>query len=279
MSEMTVIHWEQRGFFSNNNADVDATILSLSECGARETEIRRSTVSNRGVSLLMRPQQLAVFPTGHYNKIVARPVRSAPSLQRSTAVVLPKERIAGVLNQEDRLPDLLLLRVGFNDPHLARVIRELDAARRCAKGATLIQSLEIRIVEILLQAEGRAPGTRGLVKFSPPVRRLVEDLIAQHLFEHIDLDRLSALAGLSPSRFLAVFRATFGTTPHQYLLGARVATAKQRLLSGEQGLSDLAAELGFASQSHFNSVFKSSTGTTLGEYRRIHHVRALVSAA
>jgi AraC family transcriptional regulator len=47
----------------------------------------------------------------------------------------------------------------------------------------------------------------------------------------------------------------------------RVEWAAAEILSGHRSLAEIAAEAGFADQSHFTRVFRRQVGVTPGEYR------------
>lgn len=80
------------------------------------------------------------------------------------------------------------------------------------------------------------------------------------------LSQLAQAAGLSPYQLIRAFRAATGMTPHSYQLNAQVNRARSRLQAGT-ALAQLAHELGFADQSHFQRVFKAHAGITPGRYR------------
>lgn len=81
---------------------------------------------------------------------------------------------------------------------------------------------------------------------------------------------LAALIGLSPSYFGRVFKASTGTTPHRWLVNARVRRAQQILLETEASLVDVALASGFSDQSHLSRAFCGVTGQTPGAWRRDH---------
>nr|WP_278251997.1 helix-turn-helix transcriptional regulator [Faecalibacterium sp. BCRC 81149] len=56
-------------------------------------------------------------------------------------------------------------------------------------------------------------------------------------------------------------------TIHEYLVDSRLQTARLLLLTTEKSVSDIAAELGFASASHLGSLFKQQEGLTPRQYR------------
>lgn len=56
-------------------------------------------------------------------------------------------------------------------------------------------------------------------------------------------------------------------TIHEYLVDSRLQTARLLLLTTEKSVSDIAAELRFASASHLGSLFKQQEGLTPRQYR------------
>ena len=80
---------------------------------------------------------------------------------------------------------------------------------------------------------------------------------------------MAALVSLSPSRFHAVYKTIFATSPMQDLIDARVHYAKSLLLSNERlTLSAIAEKLGYNDQYHFIRQFKAVTGQTPGAFRK-----------
>ncbi|KAB8059924.1 AraC family transcriptional regulator [Janthinobacterium sp. FT14W] len=80
------------------------------------------------------------------------------------------------------------------------------------------------------------------------------------------LAQLAQSAGLSRYQLIRAFRAATGMTPHAYQLNASINRARGSLQAGT-ALAQLAHELGFADQSHFQRVFKAHAGITPGRYR------------
>jgi len=80
---------------------------------------------------------------------------------------------------------------------------------------------------------------------------------------------MATLVSLSPSRFHAVYKTIFATSPMQDLIDARVHYAKSLLLSNERlTLSAIAEKLGYNDQYHFIRQFKAVTGQTPGAFRK-----------
>jgi AraC family transcriptional regulator len=92
-----------------------------------------------------------------------------------------------------------------------------------------------------------------------------------HIQANLDGDlRLAALsrkAGLSPSHFHRLFKATIGETPRDYVTRLRVERGAFRLLLHDERLVDIALDCGFQSHETFIRAFRSVFGKTPGEYR------------
>jgi AraC-like DNA-binding protein len=82
------------------------------------------------------------------------------------------------------------------------------------------------------------------------------------------LAQLAEGSGLGPKHLCALFGAKVGETPHRYLLSVRLACAKRALLESDLSVTEIAAELGFASSQHFARTFRARVGTTPRDFRR-----------
>ncbi|WP_079228260.1 AraC family transcriptional regulator [Pseudomonas putida] len=100
----------------------------------------------------------------------------------------------------------------------------------------------------------------------PTLRRLIEHIEAQDLAQ-LSLERLAGQAGLGRYQLIRAFRVATGLTPHAFLLNARVNRGRLLLRDG-LALAEVAYQLGFADQSHFQRVFKAHVGVTPGHYRQ-----------
>ena len=74
---------------------------------------------------------------------------------------------------------------------------------------------------------------------------------------------------LSPFHFHRRFTELLGLTPKHFLLECQIFEAKRQLMSRQKELSQIAADCGFAHQSHFTSRFKQTTGLTPTRWRRV----------
>jgi len=89
--------------------------------------------------------------------------------------------------------------------------------------------------------------------------------IEEHFAEKITLHILAQHVALSPYYLLRAFRAEVGMPPYAYLESIRIRQA-QRLIETGKPLAEVAAEVGFSSQSHLTHRFKKIIGVTPGQY-------------
>lgn len=95
----------------------------------------------------------------------------------------------------------------------------------------------------------------------------VQRYIDAHLGDKISLTELAAKAGLSRAWFAHNFKLGTGMSAHQFLNHRRVEAARHLLRDSNLDLAAIAQNVGFSSQSHFTSVFRSIAGCTPGQYR------------
>jgi AraC family transcriptional regulator len=80
--------------------------------------------------------------------------------------------------------------------------------------------------------------------------RVVLGYIEDNLSEDLSLRTLASLAGIGVSQFKTAFRASRGLPVHQYVIQRRVDRAAALLRESRMPIAQIAAETGFAHQSH-----------------------------
>jgi len=97
-------------------------------------------------------------------------------------------------------------------------------------------------------------------------RRYIDENFAQG----ISLHTLAECVALSPFYLLRAFCAEVGMPPYAYLESVRIRHT-QNLIETGRPLAEIAAEVGFSSQSHMTRRFKKIIGITPGQYARHMH--------
>lgn len=85
--------------------------------------------------------------------------------------------------------------------------------------------------------------------------------------ENLSLQQLAEKMEISRYALIRLFKHYFGFTPHAYQLNTKINIARQRLQQ-RCDIAQLAYELNFTDQSHFQRVFKQHTGITPKQYSK-----------
>ncbi len=154
----------------------------------------------------------------------------------------------------------------FRDPQISRLL--LGAHRSMETAPTHMErdSALIEAATLLLRNHAvlRSPEI-GIGRESRAVA-CVCDYVQDNLDQELDLSTLAALVGFSPYRLIRSFRRERGITPHAWIVGRRVESAKI-LLSRGACPAEVAASCGFYDQAHLTRHFKAALGVTPGRYR------------
>ena len=86
--------------------------------------------------------------------------------------------------------------------------------------------------------------------------------------ERLELRALAAEASVHPSHLARAFHRFKGRPIGDYVTGLRVQEAARSIATTRTRLRDVAADVGFADQSHMTRVFKALTGLSPAQYRR-----------
>lgn len=96
----------------------------------------------------------------------------------------------------------------------------------------------------------------------------VKEALALETREKWSLGELARVANMSAFHLSHAFRAHTGTSVYQYALKMRLGHALDRLMAGEEDITALALDTGFASHSHFTSRFRTHFGFTPSSARQ-----------
>ncbi len=97
--------------------------------------------------------------------------------------------------------------------------------------------------------------------------RCATEYINENLEKDLTLAEIAASVGMSPYHFARAFKQITGFPPHQYLIKRRIEKAKCLLADSNLAIAEIAYRVGFASQSHFTTLFRKHTTTTPKAYR------------
>lgn len=176
--------------------------------------------------------------------------------ERARGLMLELRRPAAVMN------------VLFDEP---RTSCDVDLARRCNDirheiwfpddvSALALESLAFE----LLVAEARAASDqRGIPRWLERVRNILHDSFRAPL----SLAAIAVDAGVDRSRLTREFRRHFHASIGEYVRAIRVRQAWELVACSDLPLCEVAAECGFADQSHLTRAFRRAYATTPARLR------------
>jgi AraC family transcriptional regulator len=109
--------------------------------------------------------------------------------------------------------------------------------------------------------------------FSIEKREAAVAYMRNHLDAPIRMEDVADACGLSYRVFVRAFKRALGTSPYDWFMGSRIERARELMADPRQSLGDIAAQLGFADQSHFNRTFIRHVGVSPGLWRKRNHDR------
>ena len=98
--------------------------------------------------------------------------------------------------------------------------------------------------------------------------RRVQAFAAEHLGQDLGVERLAALAAMSPRHFARRFRAETGVTPARWVSRLRLETARRLLEEGRRPVERIARDCGFGTPETLRRTFVRALAVAPREYRR-----------
>jgi AraC family transcriptional regulator len=95
------------------------------------------------------------------------------------------------------------------------------------------------------------------------------DYVLERFASGLRLSELASAVGRNPMHVCKAFRAAFGMSIGDFARSLQLRHAIRELRSTQRALCAVAAEAGFADQSHFGRVFKAYAGMTPAAFRHI----------
>ncbi|MGH8161454.1 MAG: helix-turn-helix transcriptional regulator [Gammaproteobacteria bacterium] len=151
-----------------------------------------------------------------------------------------------------RLPDVALL--------LRRIERELVANDAAAELA-----LQAAVLDVIAQA---CRHFEGRPRREPEWLARVRERLHDDPYATPSLQELADQAGVHSTHLARSFHRVYGMSVGEYLRRLRIEHARDALAGTRQPIATIAADAGFADQSHFTRVFRRTTGETPRAFRQ-----------
>ena len=158
---------------------------------------------------------------------------------------------------------------------LQTIIRQQRLRQRLkdpSPSALEIEELALQLLnDVLVDVDGQASERQRRREDTVQMRRrwieTAKLLIAERPEAKLSLAEISRQVYCSPFHLSRIFRATVGSSIHQYQLRLRLALALDRLADGAEDLTELGLDLGFSSHSHFTAAFQQAFGLSPSRFR------------
>ena len=165
----------------------------------------------------------------------------------------------------------------IDDPrlrHLGLALRE-EARTGGASGPLFAECLITALAAHLVTQYGTAASAAAPVELTGRLSAVqlgrVSEYVHDNLGGTLTLAEIAAVAGVSPFHFARQYKQATGETVHQFVLRSRVDAAARLLRWNTLSVGQIAAEVGFAQQSHLAAHFKRVIGLSPLKYRRQSH--------
>jgi AraC-like DNA-binding protein/quercetin dioxygenase-like cupin family protein len=169
------------------------------------------------------------------------------------AFLTTAKRVQHDMTQMERTLELLVDEVVKKEVGYSHVIQGL-VTKLLLDTARAVSNVHIPSAQLL-----RSPGDAAV------------DLMMRYLHDNYDraisIQDVAAQVHLSERHARRLFLETTGKSMKQYLTFLRLDVAKQRLLSEEETISDIAYAVGFNDVRHFSTTFRAMEGVTPSEFR------------
>ena len=132
------------------------------------------------------------------------------------------------------------------------------------EGLSLYYQFYAKVLPLLKieKAEQYSAGVRAAVQY-------IED----HYQESFTMEQLAAACYISPSTLYHQFKKELRSSPVQFRNEIRIEKAAAQLRSSDLSVAEIALQNGFHSAAYFFEVFKSHSGLTPSEYRKMLHAK------
>lgn len=263
--------------------------VSLTMGRSHEYEIAHRAINDLWINMALAPldvsyiidqRELHCAVPAHRMSIIAPETPVSVRRNRPTKVVHAflkasiLTEVAGELFNCDAKDFNVVSAYGFEDLGLAWLLRSLKRAlfEPAAHSGLKIEYLSRALATDILckhAIQGHRPRLPGQdQRLTNKQIRLISEYVRHHLSSEILLNDLAALVGISRTTFVRRFKSSFQTTPHQFLMQARVRRGQELLAKSDLCIAEIALVCGFADQAHFSTCFKYSVGMAPSTYRK-----------
>lgn len=198
-------------------------------------------------------ESLAEDYIGSIGTLAKDPLRQAKNHAIVLITLASRSAIRGGLSHE--------ISYSFSDSY----IQKIEECKDPISAMQLARDAEFQYAAMVHELKEQQKGTPVTEK-NPHVRRC-KNYIYSHLYDKLTVQSLAVALDLNANYLSGLFQKYEGISLSRYILREKIERAKNLLTYSEYSYIEIAAYLGFSSQSHLGAQFKNITGCTLHQYR------------
>lgn len=100
----------------------------------------------------------------------------------------------------------------------------------------------------------------------------IKEYLLSAVYKKISLEEVSKTLNMSESNVIRVFKKSFGITPYEFLINAKIDAAKLLLSTSAMSVKEIADRIKITDEHYFSSVFYKKTGLRPTAYRKAQKV-------
>ena len=177
-------------------------------------------------------------------------------------------RVEPVSAEPGPIPGLLIPR-----DEIAALARLLDAAAISlgpdqAAIETVLSRAHTLVTSMLRSDTGHGEAGAEGGGMAPWQVRRVRAYVEERLHEALTVKQVAEAVRLSCSHFSRAFKASFGVSPHAYIMRRRIERAKRLMRTSNEPLVQIALTCGLSDQAHLSRAFRRAEGCSPSTWRR-----------
>ena len=217
-----------------------------------DQEIREQAAIEKGdLDGLMR--SISEEYTGQIGTMAKDPLRQAKNLAIVVTTLASRSAIRGGMPYEAAF--------SLSDSYI-QLFEEMTDVSMISH---MMRSMEVQYTEIVAgireMQPAREPGPAN------PHVASCKNYIYSHLHGPISVQEIADSLGLNANYLSSLFRKVEGISLARYITREKISRCKNMLIYSDSSFTEIAAYLGFSSQSHLGARFKEETGYTLRQFR------------
>lgn len=196
--------------------------------------------------------------TGSFGKLAGNMDRSVRNISISAIALSSRAAIRGGVNPE--------IAFSLCDSYIVKV----EALRDLRELQPLVESAQRNFTSMVKRL--REESSQQPQRLTHPLIEKSKDYIHAHLHGKITVGETAVSLRTNPNYLSTLFKRYEGISFSDYVMREKIALAKNLLIYSPSSYGEIAATLGFSSQSHMGKHFKQLTGMTPIQFRKRYGV-------